>query len=93
MDAETKALRDHFAGLALTGLLTTPMEGEIEPKVLASMAYEFADAMMGERFKGEEQAEKERAERRQRAHKDEQVRKAAHAKTMGWGSNHEHTKG
>lgn len=83
MDAETKALRDHFAGLALTGILTTPIEGEVDPKIAASMAYEFADAMMGERWKGEEQRDRERAERAERAHKDEQVRKAAHAAQKG----------
>lgn len=82
MAVDDMKLRDYFAGLALTGLLATPTE-EIDPKLFASLAYEFADAMMGEKFKAIGQAELERAERRIRAHKDEQVRRAAHAAQRG----------
>lgn len=83
MAVDNMVLRDHFAGLALTGLLTTPMEGEIDPKTIASMAYEFADAMMDEKFKAFPQAERERAERRRQIHADEQARKAAASRQGG----------
>lgn len=77
MDAEMKALRDHFAGQAMSGILTTPMEGEIDPKVLASMAYEYADAMLAERSKVDEQAYQDWLKRGRLAMKNEQVRQKA----------------
>lgn len=77
MDAETTALRDHFAGQALTGILTTPLEGEAGPVLVASLAYEYADAMLVERHKEVEKAYQERVARAQLAHKNEEVRKKA----------------
>lgn len=77
MDAERKALRDHFAGQAMAGILTTPTEGELDPKVLASMAYEYADAMLAERGKADEQAYQDRLTRGRLAMKNEQVRQKA----------------
>ncbi|MBF0260252.1 MAG: hypothetical protein HQL97_00265 [Magnetococcales bacterium] len=79
MDAETKALRDHFAGQAMAGILTTPIDGEVDPKVLASMAYEYADAMLAERSKADEQAYQDRLKRGKLNAKNEQVRQKAAA--------------
>jgi len=46
---EEMTLRDHFAGLAMSGLAT--MEGYIGPEYIAMGAYELADAMLKERDK------------------------------------------
>ena len=54
------SLRDHFAGVALQGLLASPVMGDCAlhdsaaewVKEMTECAYEFADAMMEEREKG-----------------------------------------
>lgn len=79
MDAETRNVRDQFAALAMSGILTTPTEGELDPKVLASMAYEYADAMLAERGKAVEQAYQDRLKRGKLNLKNEQVRQKAAA--------------
>lgn len=47
------SLRDHFAGQALSSILTSPFqlgsEAGNSPEKAAAWAYEFADAMMAER--------------------------------------------
>lgn len=50
-------LRDHFAGLALPGVMQvciedTPRDGENMPKMVARKSFEIADAMLAERAKG-----------------------------------------
>lgn len=86
MGVEGMTLRDYFAARAMSGILTTPTEGELDPTVLASMAYEYADAMLAERQKATERAELERAERRRQIHANEQVRQqAADAMKRGGG--------
>lgn len=44
------ALRDHFAGLAMQGILTTMM-GDVKADIIAKMSYVLADAMLKERRK------------------------------------------
>ena len=54
-------LRDHFAGLAMQGLLASPVMGDVALHGSADLwiqdmtesAYEFADAMLAERGKNE----------------------------------------
>ena len=49
MEVKEKLLRDHFAGLAMQGVLANPqMLGDV-----AKAAYEMADAMLAERERGE----------------------------------------
>ncbi len=43
-DKEFSTLRDHFAGLAMQGMLSNPKEYELEQ--LGEMAYYFADEML-----------------------------------------------
>jgi hypothetical protein len=43
------SLRDHFAAMALHGLLAGPELEDTSPRHLARLAYERADAMMDER--------------------------------------------
>lgn len=43
-------LRDHFAGLAMQGILTTMM-GDVKADIIAKMSYVLAGAMMAEREK------------------------------------------
>lgn len=45
------SLRDHFAGQALQGLLTTPGSVHQSEKVVAEKAYKLAEAMMEARGK------------------------------------------
>ena len=45
------SLRDHFAGLAMQGVLA--MDDDIDFKYISSVAYGMADAMLEERSKGE----------------------------------------
>jgi uncharacterized protein YeeX (DUF496 family) len=45
-----EALRDHFAGLAMQGILTTMM-GDVKADIIAKMSYILADAMIAERVK------------------------------------------
>jgi hypothetical protein len=61
--ADTKlALRDHFAGLAMQGLMSNANMGDSDLhessadwlKDITESAYEFADAMLKERSKGNE---------------------------------------
>ena len=44
------SLRDHFAGLAMQGILTT-MAGDVKADIIAKMSYVLADAMLAERDK------------------------------------------
>ncbi len=44
------SLRDHFAGLAMQGILTT-LSKTVNPDSVAQMAYNMADAMLAEREK------------------------------------------
>ena len=54
-----EALRDHFAGVALQGLLASPVMGDCAlhdsaagwVKEMTECAYEFADAMLAEKEK------------------------------------------
>jgi len=41
------SLRDHFAGLAMQGILTT-MTGDVKADIIAKMSYVLADAMLKE---------------------------------------------
>jgi hypothetical protein len=43
-----EALRDHFAGLAMQGILTT-MTGDVKADIIAKMSYVLAGAMIAER--------------------------------------------
>ena len=43
------SLRDHFAGLAMQGVLA--MDDDIDFKYISSVAYNMADAMLAEREK------------------------------------------
>ena len=47
-----EALRDHFAGLAMQGVLA--MDDDIDYKYISSVAYYMADAMLKEREKRDE---------------------------------------
>tara|TARA_R110000764_G_scaffold133612_1_gene221694 strand:- start:259 stop:432 length:174 start_codon:yes stop_codon:yes gene_type:complete len=49
-----KALRDHFAGLAMQGLIQSRMPSEGEYPLVSKMAYDLADAMLKEREKKED---------------------------------------
>lgn len=42
-------LRDYFAGFAMQGLIVADTQWTLNPKDLASMSYERADAMLKER--------------------------------------------
>ena len=44
-------LRDHFAGLAMQGLLTAEIVGDYSNEHVAEIAYVIADAMLKERAK------------------------------------------
>jgi len=44
------SLRDHFAGLAMQGILTT-MRGDVKADIIAKMSYVLAGAMLAEREK------------------------------------------
>jgi hypothetical protein len=46
---DNAALRDHFAGLAMQGVLA--MDDDIDYKYISSVAYIMADAMLAERSK------------------------------------------
>ena len=46
-------LRDHFAGLAMQGLLAADVRLVWDPEDVANVAYDQADAMMTERGKNE----------------------------------------
>jgi len=48
---EVMTLRDHFAGLAMQGLLTAELVGEYSNDHVAEIAYVIADAMLKERNK------------------------------------------
>lgn len=39
-------LREHFAGLAMQGLLAADEKGELRPASLASLAVEYTDALI-----------------------------------------------
>ena len=43
---EPISLRDHFAGLAMQGLMVNPKYVEMPPSAIAGYAYEQADAML-----------------------------------------------
>ncbi len=43
---ETVGLRDHFAGLAMQGLLACPVQPQSGPEMFARDAYVVADAMI-----------------------------------------------
>ena len=43
-----RELRDHFAGLAMQGILTTMM-GDVKADIIAKMSYVLADAMIAKR--------------------------------------------
>lgn len=43
------SLRDYFAGFAMQGLIVADAQWTLNPKDLATMAYERADAMLRER--------------------------------------------
>jgi hypothetical protein len=49
MGKNTISLRDHFAGLAMQGIVAT--DDDITYKFLSSVAYGMADAMLKEREK------------------------------------------
>ena len=49
--ARDMTLRDHFAGLAMQGLLTAEVVGEYSNEHVADIAYVIADAMLKERNK------------------------------------------
>ncbi len=44
-------LRDYFAAAALTGIFVTDPHNEFGAKTAATMAYQYADAMLAERDK------------------------------------------
>jgi hypothetical protein len=44
-------MRDHFAGLAMQGLLTAEIVGDYSNEHVAEIAYVIADAMLKERNK------------------------------------------
>ena len=48
---ESLTLRDHFAGLAMQGLLTAEIVGDYSNEHVAEIAYVIADAMLKERAK------------------------------------------
>ena len=43
---ETAGLRDHFAGLAMQGMLACPIQPQSGPQMYARDAYTIADAML-----------------------------------------------
>jgi hypothetical protein len=49
--AKDMTLRDHYAGLAMQGLLTAELVGEYSNEHVAEIAYVIADAMLKERAK------------------------------------------
>ena len=49
--ARDMTMRDHFAGLAMQGLLTAEEVGEYSNEHVAEIAYVIADAMLKERNK------------------------------------------
>jgi len=49
--ARDMTLRDHYAGLAMQGLLTAELVGEYSNDHVAEIAYVIADAMLKERNK------------------------------------------
>jgi len=49
--ARDMTLRDHFAGLAMQGLLTAELVGDYSNEHVAEIAYVIADAMLKERAK------------------------------------------
>ena len=49
--ARDMTLRDHYAGLAMQGLLTAEIVGEYSNDHVAEIAYVIADAMLKERNK------------------------------------------
>ena len=53
-DRDAMTLRDHFAGLAMQGLLSADSENTLGDEDCAKFAYEQADAMLKERSKSDE---------------------------------------
>ena len=49
--ARDMSIRDHFAGLAMQGLLTAELVGEYSNEHVADISYLIADAMLKERNK------------------------------------------
>jgi len=49
--ARDMTMRDHFAGLAMQGLLTAEIVGDYSNEHVAEIAYVIADAMLKERNK------------------------------------------
>ena len=49
--ARDMTMRDHYAGLAMQGLLTAELVGEYSNEHVADIAYLIADAMLKERIK------------------------------------------
>ena len=49
--ARDMTMRDHFAGLAMQGLLTAELVGEYSNEHVADIAYLIADAILKERAK------------------------------------------
>lgn len=49
--ARDMTMRDHYAGLAMQGLLTAEVVGEYSNEHVADIAYLIADAMLKERIK------------------------------------------
>lgn len=49
-ESEERMLRDHFAGLAMQGMVKVEGENRVpNPEQVARLAYRFAEAMIGER--------------------------------------------
>lgn len=55
---EGESLRDDFAGKALIGLIPYSLDRDIRPGVVATWAYEYAQAMIEEKNKIEEEEKK-----------------------------------
>ena len=53
-DRDAMTLRDHFAGLAMQGLLSADLENRLGEEDCAKFSYEQADAMLKERRKSDE---------------------------------------
>jgi hypothetical protein len=53
-DKNVMTLRDHFAGLAMQGLLSADLENKWDEEDCAEFAYQQADAMLKERSKSDE---------------------------------------
>lgn len=49
--ARDMTMRDHYAGVAMQGLLTAELVGEYSNEHVADIAYLIADAMLKERIK------------------------------------------